>query len=87
MTYNEVARLNGITDDIVDHDLRYIRSFIPEFAVDGFKIRELAYYQCFRHAIGEEKQGKRERGIRPMMKAIKQDRIENSLYNDLILFP
>ncbi|MFJ8262347.1 hypothetical protein ACIQ4I_10365 [Rummeliibacillus sp. NPDC094406] len=87
MTYAEVGALNGLTADAVENDARYIRKFIPGFAEDGFKIRELAYYQCYRAEFTEEnKQIKREQGIRAMMLAIKQDIVENMPYANLALF-
>jgi|GEM_PF-6382381 len=87
MTYGEVGILNGITADAVEGDVRYIRKFIPGFAEDGFKIREVAYYQCYRAEFTEEnKQNKREQGLKALLDAIQTDIRESMPYENLTFF-
>lgn len=88
MTYQEVANVLGITYDTVETDVRYIRKFISGFAEGGeLKIRELAYYVCFRGEVnGTNGKNKREQGIRELQQAIKRDIDENLPYNDLTFF-
>lgn len=88
MVYAEVARVTGLTYDIVEADARYIRKFIPGFAESGeLKIRELSYYVCYRAEFTDDnKQNKREQGIRAMQLAIKQDITENLPYENMTFY-
>ncbi|MET4561547.1 hypothetical protein ABIA69_002715 [Lysinibacillus parviboronicapiens] len=88
MVYAEVARVTGLTYDIVEGDVRYIRKFIPGFAESGeLKIRELSYYVCYRAEFTDDnKQNKCEQGIRAMQLAIKQDITENLPYENMTFY-
>lgn len=87
MTYAELARLFDLTDDQVDSDLRYIRQLIPDFAVNGIKIREVAYYAFYRAELKEDtKQAKRLAAVKALMAAYKQDMLENQPYKNVVIF-
>ncbi|WP_427108653.1 hypothetical protein [Lysinibacillus xylanilyticus] len=87
MVYAEVARVTGLTYDIVEGDVRYIRKFIPDFAENGeLKIRELSYYVCYRAEFTDDNKNKREQGIRAMKLAIKEDITENLPYGNMTFY-
>lgn len=72
--------MNNVNPSEVEHDVRYIRNNgIPSFAENGFRIRELAYYQCFL-LEKENTPNSREPAMKALIDAIKQDQKENSLY-------
>lgn len=87
MTYDEVAKIVKVPRTTVDNDLRHIRGFISDFAAEGFKIREISYYACYRSKMTDEnKHGVRSEAMKALLEAIRQDYKENFPYKNLTFF-